>query len=91
MARVATSVQGLRQVVGFFLAYFDYHAAPLQVTCVATSGHRRSHRLHHHLYPLWLRRQCHRLVLDKSTPTTADGFGPSSPLCISQPLWSLVS
>jgi hypothetical protein len=66
-------------------------AAPLQVTCVATSGNRRSHRLHHHLRLLRLRRQCHHLILDKSTPTTADNFGPSSSLCISQPLWSLVS
>jgi hypothetical protein len=27
----------------------------------------------------------------KSTPTIADGFDPSSLLCVSQPLWSLVS
>jgi hypothetical protein len=66
-------------------------AAPLQVTFVATSGHRRSRRLHRHLRALRLRHQRHRLVLDKSTPTTAGGFGPSSPLCVSQPLWSLVS
>jgi hypothetical protein len=48
-------------------------------------------RLHLHLRPLRLCRQRHRLFLDKSTPTTTDGFGPSSPLCVSQPLWSLLS
>jgi hypothetical protein len=39
-------------------------AAPLRVTCMATFGHRHSRHLHHHLRPLRLRRQRHRLILD---------------------------
>jgi hypothetical protein len=75
---------------GFFLAYFVYrHRASSR----NLHGLRRRwfRRLHLRPRPVRLRCQRHRLVLDKSTPTTADGFGPSSPLCVSQPLWSLVS
>jgi hypothetical protein len=75
---------------GFFLAYFDYRR---RASSRNLNGLHRSwfHRLHLRPRPIRLRRQRHRLVLDKSTPTTADGFGPSSPLFVSQPLWSLVS
>jgi hypothetical protein len=76
--------------VGFFLTYFLYRR---RASSRNLHGLRRRwfRRLHLRLRPVRLCCQCHRLVLDKSTPTTADGFGPSSPLCVSQPLWSLVS
>jgi hypothetical protein len=45
-------------------------AAPLQVTCMTTFGHRRSRRLHHHLRPLRLCHQRHRLVLNHTCSST---------------------
>jgi hypothetical protein len=38
MARVTTFVQGLRQAVGFFFAYFDYRRRNSSHTCMASAA-----------------------------------------------------